>query len=316
VQAKALRDEGADVVVAVTHTGRPTDFQIVEQRLVDVLLTGHDHDLRVFYDGRSAMVESGQDAEYVVAVDLAVEVESQDGRRKAAWRPGFRIVDTATVTPDPAMAEKVKGYEAELSRMLDHPIAKTAVELDARTVSVRSRETDFGNLVADAIRVSTGADLAIVNGGGIRANRVYPAGSTLTPRDIGTALPFGNRTVVTELTGADVKAALENGLKYLGTPAGRFPQVSGLAIEVDRSRPEGRRILSTLVGGAPLDEAKTYRVATVDFLLRGGDEYAALTRGRAITPAADAKLVAEDVIDHLRRIGRVEPQTGERIVVR
>jgi 2',3'-cyclic-nucleotide 2'-phosphodiesterase (5'-nucleotidase family) len=315
-QAKALRDEGADVVVAVTHTGRLIDFQIVEQRLVDVLLTGHDHDLRVFYDGRSVMAESGQDAEYVVAVDLAVEIEAQDGRRKATWRPGFRIVDTASVTPDPAMAGKVKVYEDALSRMLDEPIATTAVELDARTASVRSRETAFGNLVADAIRASAGADIAIVNGGGIRANKVYPAGSTLTARDVGAALPFGNKTVVTELAGADVKAAIENGLKYLGTPAGRFPQVSGLVVEAERSRPEGRRIVSVTVGGAPLDEAKTYRVATVDFLLRGGDEYAALTRGRAITPPADAKLMAEDVIDHLRRLGRVEPQAGERIVVR
>jgi 2',3'-cyclic-nucleotide 2'-phosphodiesterase (5'-nucleotidase family) len=316
VQAKALRDEGADVVVAVTHTGRLTDFQIVEQRLVDVLLTGHDHDLRVFYDGRTVMAESGQDAEYVVAVDLAIEVETRDGKRRAAWRPNFRIVDTTVVMPDPAVAEKVAGYEAALSKLLDEPIATTAVELDARTVSVRTRETGFGDLVADAIRASTGADLAIVNGGGIRANKLYPAGSTLTARDIGAALPFGNKTVVTELKGADVKAALENGLRYLGTPAGRFPQVAGLVVEVDRSRPEGRRIVSATVGSAPLDEAKSYRVATVDFLLRGGDEYAALTRGTAITPTADAKLVVEDVIDHLRRIGRVEPQAGERIVVR
>ena len=315
-QAKALKDEGADLIVAVTHTDRATDFRIVEQGLVDVLLTGHDHDLRLFYDGKRVMAESGEDAEYVVVVETDVNVQTQNNRRTVTWRPNFRVVDTASVTPDPAVAEKVKVYEAELSKELDVTLGTTSVELDTRTASVRTRETNFGNLVADAVRASTGADVAIVNGGGIRGNKTYPAGAALSRRDVLTELPFGNATVMTELKGADIKAALENGFAQIETPSGRFPQISGLTVEVDRSRPAGSRVVSVKVGGEPLDEARIYRVGTADFMLRGGDGYVALTRGTPKIAGTDGKLIAGEVMAHIRKLGTVSPGTENRIVIR
>jgi 2',3'-cyclic-nucleotide 2'-phosphodiesterase (5'-nucleotidase family) len=315
-QAKALRDEGADLIVAVTHTDRAMDFRIAESGLVDILLTGHDHDLRLFYDGKRVMVESGEDAEYVAVVDVDVSVATQNNRRTATWRPNFRVVDTASVTPDPAVAERVKGFEAELSKELDVALGTTSVELDTRTASVRTRETNFGNLVADAVRASTGAEVAIVNGGGIRGNKTYPAGATLSRRDVLVELPFGNATAMTELKGADLKAALENGFAQIETPSGRFPQVSGLAVEVDRSRPAGSRVVAVRVNGEPLDEARTYRVGTADFMLRGGDGYTALTRGTPKVGGTDGKLMAGEVMAHIRKLGTVSPGTENRITIR
>ena len=102
---------------------------------------------------------------------------------------------------------------------------------------MRSQEAAIGNLIADAIRESTGGDVAITNGGGIRANKQYPAGAKLTRRDILSELPFGNSTSLVEVTGADIKAALENGVSQLEQRAGRFPQVSGLKFEVDPKAP-------------------------------------------------------------------------------
>jgi 2',3'-cyclic-nucleotide 2'-phosphodiesterase (5'-nucleotidase family) len=251
-QAKALRAEGADLVVAVTHTDRPVDFQIMEARIVDVLLTGHDHDLRVVYDGHTVMVESGEDAHYVTALDVAVTMKTEAGVRRADWRPSFRIVNTADVTPDPAVAAKVKGYEDYLARVSSEPIGRTVSGLDTRSASVRSHETGFGNLVADALREGLKADVAIVNGGAIRGNRMYPAGTVLTPREIRTELPFSNKAVLIELRGSDLKAALENGFSTMGNPSGRFPQVSGLRLEVNADAPAGSRITAIEVNGEPL----------------------------------------------------------------
>lgn len=315
-QAKALRDEGADLLVAVAHTDRAADFRILEQGLVDILLTGHDHDLRVVYDGKRAMMESGEDAEYVAVMETDVAVKPEGNRRAVTWRPNFRVVDTASVTPDPAVAEKVKAYEAELSKELDVSLGTTAVELDTRTASVRTRETNFGNLVADAVRASTGADVAIVNGGGIRGNKTYPAGATLSRRDVLVELPFGNATAMTELKGADLKAALENGFVQIETPSGRFPQISGMSVEVDRSRPAGSRVVSVRINGEPLDEARTYRVGTADFMLRGGDGYVALTRGTPKVGGTDGKLMAGEVMAHIRKLGTVGTGTENRIVIR
>jgi 2',3'-cyclic-nucleotide 2'-phosphodiesterase (5'-nucleotidase family) len=316
-QAKALRDEGADLVVAVAHADRRTDFQIVEARIVDVLLTGHDHDLRVVYDGKTAMAESGEDAHYVVTAELEVAVTGQGGGRRTAWHPRFRIVDTADVTPDPVVAARVKGFEEELQRVSSEPIGRTVTGLDTRTMSVRSHETGFGNLVADALCERLEADVALVNGGAIRGNRMYPAGTVLTPREIRTELPFSNKAVLIELSGAKLREALENGVSRLGDPSGgRFLQVSGLRLEVDAQRPPGSRIAVAEVGGVPLRDDRIYRVATVDFLAAGGDDYVALKSGRTLTGDADGVLMAAAVIDFVRKRGTVGADGPIRILIR
>jgi 2',3'-cyclic-nucleotide 2'-phosphodiesterase (5'-nucleotidase family) len=316
-QADALRRDGADLVVGVAHSDRRTDFQITDARIVDVLLTGHDHDLRIIYDGRTAMVESGEDARYVVAAEIDIGVTTQGGVRRTAWHPRFRVVDTADVTPDPAVAAKVKGFEDYLQQVSSEPIGRTVTGLDTRTASVRTHETGFGDLVADALRERLEAEVALVNGGAIRGNRMYPAGTVLTPREIRTELPFSNKAVLLELSGANLRAALENGVSKLGDPSGgRFLQVSGLTLEVDSQRPVGSRLAAVEVNGEPLRDERVYRVATVDFLAAGGDDYVALTKGRTLTGDADGVLMAAAVIEHVRKLGTVGVQGPVRILIR
>ncbi|PSC07074.1 bifunctional metallophosphatase/5'-nucleotidase [Alsobacter soli] len=315
-EAKALRDKGADFVVALTHTDRTTDLKLFDMRAVDLLLTGHDHDLRVNYDGKTAMAESGEDAEYVVVVEVTFDVKAEGGKRTVAWSPEFRIIDTATVTPDPETLDMVKRYDAELSKELDVQVATLAVDLDSRNATVRGGEAAIGNLIADAMRAATGADVAITNGGGIRGNKQYKAGAAWTRRDILSELPFGNRTAVTQVTGVALKAALENGVSQLENRAGRFPQVSGVKVEVDPAQPAGKRVVSVLVNGEPLDEAKTYKVATNDFMLRGGDGYGALTGKTAATVDSGGSLVANDVMVYARKLGSIDAKVEGRVVIR
>ena len=226
-QGAALRQEGADFVVAVMHADRSQAVELSATNAADLILTGHNHDLFVQYDGRVAMAESSYDGHYVTIIDVAIDVAMVEGRRTVKWWPQFRIVDTATVTPDSEVAAAVAKLEAELSREMDQPLAKLAVELDSRNIAVRTGEAAIGNLIADAMRAKSGADAAVTNGGGIRGGRVYPAGSTITRRDVLAELPFGNRVVTIEIRGRDLRSALENGFSRLADAAGRFPQVSG-----------------------------------------------------------------------------------------
>lgn len=313
-QAAALRGAGADIVVAVSHTDRRVDNEIVRSRLVDVLLTGHDHDLAIAYDGRTVMVESNEEGNYVTAIDLSVSVSGEGAARRVAWTPTFRVNDSRAVTPDPDMLQLVSRYEAELSRELDVDVATLAVELDSRTASVRSGETAFGNLIADALRDTSGAEVAITNGGGIRANKQYPVGHKLTRRDILTELPFGNRNVVTDVTGKALRAALENGLSQVEQRAGRFPQISGMTVVYNPKAPAGSRVVSVTVGGQPLDEAKIYRVATNDFMLKGGDGYSALTPPGGKDLDVQGKLMANDVMTFARKLGTITTKVEGRIV--
>jgi 2',3'-cyclic-nucleotide 2'-phosphodiesterase (5'-nucleotidase family) len=315
-QAALLRSQGADMLVAVAHTPRLVDFDIVRSRLVDVLLTGHDHDLAITFDGKTVMVESNEEGNFITAIDFVVDIKGEGKDRKVTWLPSFRVHDSATVDPDPLVLAAVQQLEAGLSSELDTVVGVTVGELDSRTSMVRSQETAIGDLVADAIRVATAADVAITNGGGIRGNKVYAAGTNLTRRDILTELPFGNTTVLIELKGQTVKDALENGVSLLEDRAGRFPQVSGLRLVVDSKAPVGSKIVSVEVNGEPLDPVRTYKVASNNFLLAGGDGYDGLGSGKILVGASDGRLLANEVMAYVRRLRSVNIKPEGRITIR
>ena len=314
-QAEMLRAAGADLVIALAHTDRAEDAALMRQGAVDLLLSGDDHDMKIEVGaGGTTFVESGTQAEFVTVVEIAMDtVEGRDGPR-FVWEPAFRVVNTASVAPDPEIEAVVDGYLARLAEELDVEIGATAVELDSRRRVVRSRETGIANLIADAMRAATGADVALINGGGIRADKVYPPGTILTRRDVRSELPFGDKTVVLEVAGADLRAALEHGVSGIAKGAGRFAHVSGMAYRFDASKPAGRCIAGITVGGAPLDPARTYRLATFGFLGRGGDGYAMFASAPRIVDANAGALAVAQVIEAITAAGEIAPQAEGRIV--
>ena len=313
VQAASLRDAGAHLVIALAHTDVAEDEALLEQGAVDLLLSGDDHRLRVDYDGRVLFAESGQQADWVTVIDLTLdEVQSRGGKR-FVWSPAFRAVHTGRVTPDPDLAAAVQVYRDRLSKELDVEIGTTETEIDSRRAVVRTRETAIGNLVTDAMRHAVGADVGLTNGGGIRADRIYPAGATLTRRDILSELPFGNRTVLLELSGRGLRAALENGFSAIEKRSGRFPQVSGLQVVYDPLRPPGERVVEIRRDGTALDPEATYTVATNDFMARGGDGYRALAAGKPLIEARAGRLVAAQVIDFIAARGVIAPRVEGRL---
>ena len=159
------------------------------------------------------------------------------------------------------------------------------------------------------------ADIAITNGGGIRADKEYAAGSDITRRDVLTELPFGNVTVLTEVTGQQVWDALENGFSKYEDGAGRFPQVSGLKVVADVKKPAGSRIVSVMVGDKALDPAATYKLATNDYMLDGGDGYTALKGDKVTMDARGGKLIANDVLVLVKKLGVVDAKVEVRIVI-
>ena len=159
------------------------------------------------------------------------------------------------------------------------------------------------------------ADAAITNGGGIRANKTYPTGSPLKRRDILAELPFGNHVAVFEMSGKDLKAAIENGLSALPQASGRFPQVSGLAIEANVSGPAGQRVISIKVGTELLQETKIYKVATNDFVARGGDGYGVFRNAKLIGEL-DGPLMVNVVLDYVQKVGTVRTGVEGRIVLK
>ncbi|MBI1981174.1 MAG: bifunctional metallophosphatase/5'-nucleotidase [Methylocystis sp.] len=332
-EAKALRDAGADLVVVVTHSEWQDDLRLMKLGSIDIVLSGHDHNLLVAYDGRAVVGETQADGVNLVAIDVGIRIAADGTKRwtprfrvvdtadvapdaaiaTKRWTPRFRVVDTADVAPDAAIAARIAQYQAEIDKALDVDIGVTKTPLDSRKASVRGQETAIGNYLADTMRAAAGADVAIINGGGIRGNRTYASGTKLTRKDIARELPFNNQLVTLELSGADLRAALENAVWLIDKDAGRFAQISGARIVVRRDAVPGSRLVSIEIAGKPLDDAKLYKVATIDFLARGKDGYVALTRGKPLVSELEGPLLANVIADAIEKTGAIAPVVDGRI---
>jgi len=311
--AKQAREDGADIIVGVVQTNMENDRALIASHAFDVILSGDDHSYATSYDGVTAYVETSVDAQLLTPIDLMVEVGDKDGTRTISWTPAFRFIDTATVTPDPETQAMVDALKATMDVTLNQEIGTLESGLDSRRNMVRAEEATMGNLIADALRVQTGSDIGLMNGGGIRGDKTYDAGAKLTRRDILTELPFGNVTVVTELPGTQILLALENSVSQVEKGAGRFSQVSGLTFAFDASAEPGARVSEVMVAGAPLEVDKIYTVATNDYILGGGDGFAALGGGRVVTETATGNLVATVVMNYVEKLGTVAVSLDGRI---
>ena len=312
-QAAKLRAAGAHLVVALAHTHAAEDEALLKQRAVDVLLSGDDHRLALEYDGAVVFAESGQQADWVTVIDLTLDEVESRGKTRFVWSPAFRAVHTGRVSPDPELAAAVRAYSGKLSRDLDVEIGETATGMDSRRATVRTREAAVGNLVADAMRAAVGADMALINSGGLRGDKVHPPGARLTRRDVLDELPFGDKTVLLQVTGRQVRAALENGFSRIEGKSGRFPQVSGMEVVFDPARPAGSRVVEVRHDGAALDPDAAYRLATNDFLGRGGDGYGVLANGKTLIDANAARLTAAQVMEYIAARGSVAPRPEGRL---
>ena len=173
-RAKELRAQGADLIVAVVHADRNIDNRLHDLGIADVILSGDDHDFRFVYNRRSVLIEGGEDGTFIIALDVVLGEKPKAGER-LNWSPRVRVIDTADVTPDPAIAERVAYYEGLLTQELDVELATLGEPLDSRSAVVRGGESAWGNLITDAIRFAAHADVGIMNGGGIRGGARYEA---------------------------------------------------------------------------------------------------------------------------------------------
>jgi 2',3'-cyclic-nucleotide 2'-phosphodiesterase (5'-nucleotidase family) len=212
------------------------------------------------------------------------------------------------------VGELVQRYADQLSKELDIVIGRTTVPLDARNVTVRAAESALGNYIADVMRRAVDADIAITNGGGIRTNALFPAGE-IKRRDVLAWLPFGNVVVKVRMSGAAIRAALENGVSQVEGLNGRFPQVSGLTYTFSRSRPAGSRITAVTAGGRPLDPETLYTVATNDFVRAGGDGYATVKSAEVLINEAGGPVMATAVATAIQQTGTISPRVEGRITI-
>jgi 5'-nucleotidase/UDP-sugar diphosphatase len=313
-EAERLRaEEGADVVVALAHTGVPDAEALAEadtNDAIDVVVAGDDE---IYYPpaetSGTVVTEGEARAEYLGELDLHVDTDAGE----VVGFDGRLIEVTEDAPKDPEASAIIEEYRAEAK--LDTVVAETETALDARFSTNYHRESTYGNLVTDAMRARTGADVAITNAGGIRSNAVYGPGE-ITGGDVLNTLPFANTLVTVELTGADLVEALESQVITLESDTGQqygaeiSQQVSGVRFEWVAHEGVDEQIRDVYVGGEPLDPEATYEVAVNSYMADGGSSY----------PLADKpvlletdELLATAVIEYLDAQGTVAPTVEGRM---
>ncbi len=293
-EVDALKAQGVNKIIALTHVGYPRDMETIAKIPgIDVVVGGHSHTLLSNTDPKAAgpyptMVDNpgGYKVPVVTAASYSkylgdvVVTFDDEGVVKAA--KGDPILLDASVEPDPTMAARIAELAKPIAELRSKVIGKTEAPIEGAREVCRMQECSMGNLVADAMldrAKGQGVAIAIQNGGGLRASI---DGGDVTVGEVLTVLPFQNTLATFQLTGADIIAALENGLGQIEEGAGRFPQVAGIRFTYDKSKPAGSRVVSVEVKDGdnfvPLDPAKAYGVVSNNYMRAGGDGYSVFAK--------------------------------------
>jgi 5'-nucleotidase len=311
--SRRLRRQGAEIIIALTHLPMRDDKRLAATGDLDLIIGGHEHEFLQALVGHTLILKQGSDARNLGRIDLRL------ARAGRAARGKFRIQAydfaplpvTDAVKDDPDTAAVVAGYDKQLNDSLGEVIGRTSVMLDARSATVRFKESNLGNFLADAYRQALDTDVALVNGGGIRSDATYGPGD-ITKRDVLTILPFENTLAKVRLTGAHIKRLLENGVSRAGQEDGRFPQVSGMTFTYDAGKPAGSRVTGIEVNGQPIQSDKSYTMTLNAYLLGGGDGYD--LKGAEVLIDPEGGPVEPDVVmEGIRKAGTIAPQVEGRI---
>lgn len=259
----------ADHVIVLCHTGLKYDREMAQKVPgIDIIVGGHTHTPvhePELVNG-TYIVQAWEYAKSLGRIDLFYH-----GKDLIHFSGGLLTHDRIT-QPDPKVASIVELLQKNTESLLSDKIATAIVNIDGDQAKIRKQETMMGNLVADAMMERTrnilgvNPDTALINAGSIRATLMK---GDITKRNLYDVLPFPNTLVVVEITGNELKAALENGVSEIG----RFLQIAGMTFSFDIKQPKGNRVTTVNVGGKALVANKMYRVATTDFLVAGGSGY-------------------------------------------
>ena len=274
--------EKADITIVLSHIGYPADRVLAEKvKGIDVIVGGHSHTKieRPVRVGKTIIVQAWEHAKALGVLDISV------GEGKIVKFDGhLEEIKPVQGQEDPTVQAIVKKYDEKMDSVLNEKVGEAGVELDGE--NVRRKETNLGDLIADIMRKVSGADVTIINGGGIRTSIKK---GEITVKEVYSALPFDNYIVAIKLTGKQIREALEHGVSGVENGEGRFPQVSGLSFSYSPSAQSGKRVKRVLIGNKPIDLKREYKVATNDFLAAGGDGYQAF--GEAIKTSRDFAII-------------------------
>ncbi len=309
-QADKLRQAGADFVVL--HYSFPFDFvtELLDAQIINIALLSdtrlqehyakaaspHPRNLRLEQPGH-AIVAS-------FAFDGSLNIKNSE------------LIDLSDFIGHPPTQNQINSYVQRLNRLLDENIGYFAQQTSTRREDVRGKENVFANFVTDSMRAFADTDIALINGGSIRGDRIYNSQSKITQRTISTELPFRSRLRLLRVKGQDFLLAIEQALSKVEDLKGGFPHVSGAQILFDSTKLPGQRVVSIKINNTALSLDDIYTVATTDYLAQGGDGLNALKKAKIVNSSISENpiLISDLVLQNIRINGTLNLKAQNRIV--
>jgi len=299
-----LTAQGVSVIVVVSHCGYDVEQDYAKKlRGVDVVVGGHSHSLLGSValpndqpsmgpyptvlknaDGDTALVvQAWEWAKVLGRLDFVVD----EAGKVVSWEGSEAIAVDDRFHEDSVVASMVSAFKKPIEALMAKPVGEIKIELARGALN---GESAMGNFIADAMLAATqkqGTKVALMNAGGVRAGI---AAGKVTYGQVIEVQPFSNTLVVLDLTGAEIKAALEIGAARMGLLA----VSAGTSYRCDFRKAEGDRVSDVMIAGAPISPDKTYRTVVNSFIAAGGDVLTVLKDAKGLR--LDTGLVDADTL--------------------
>lgn len=327
-----------DMIIAVTHVDLKEDLQIADTiKNIDLILGGHEHFPYNHITKTGTLIfKTGQNAYWLGVVDYDIQlhfVRNVNGEiieKRFKFIPSWQMISNHGIPPNPNVLKVINNY-IELKEKDDAKIDKHELicvvkhqPLITKTAVVRCGSAQVMNHVADSLWKNffvngVSSDLAIINGGVVRGDSVYPPNTKITRGILMHEVPFPLIIVMIEIKGKFIKEALEQHLASYPAPAGSYPHVSGnVKVIVDGSLPVMSRIKQISINDSPMDFEKEYLLTTSQFLSQGGDKCSAYTNGVCVEDddgSPPKTKIFDILLPYLKNLSELDATLEERLQV-
>ena len=332
-----MKAKGADIIVALAHGGINAEYTPGMENFaaalttvpgIDVIVGGHSHTLLGEFankdfpkpEGAYPTVVPNPDGNRTLIVAAwewgkvlgRLKVNFNDAGAVDSWE-GNPIPVTADIAEEPTAKKMIETLSIPIASLRRQVVGNTSTGLDGSREVVRKRESTMGNVLADAsleAAQNAGAVMALQNGGGVRAGIDK---GPITFEEAITVQPFGNTLTVVDLTGAQIRAALEHGVATWSESKGQFLHVSkGMKYTFDLSKPAGSRVTEVTFNGQPLSDSQTYKVAMNNFTAGGGDGFTMFKDAKRLDTGT---LDVDILVNYLKANPTLDAQNEGRIII-
>ncbi len=295
-----LKNKNTDIIIAVTQTSLKTNDQLLNKFPdIQAILTEEQYENRtnIYYNHNRPIIAPCGNMGSVVRIDI----HKIDDKTSLSIK--VYPLDTL-VAEDNKLAELQKKYKNELNAELSKPIAKLLCTLQIK--GCLYKETKVGDLITDAFRDYYNSDIALINGGGIRANVNK---GVFTLKDAYSLLPFGNKICVVKLSGKEIYNFIKNSLNNNEHKRESFLQISGA-----NYKHINNKLISIYVKGKPIDFDREYTVALSNYLISGGEGFKKISKNKILISQKNALKDVDILINYCKKLKIINPKIEARII--